>query len=190
MFTQKNIVDLGCGTGFICDYAVNQGGARQALGIDIIAPPNYRDDCKWIYKNFNLEKQGWSKNSVEVLGGEKADLILAFDILEHLTSPWEFLEECNNLLNQSGKLVLTTPNVNSWERFLKPDDWSGSLDPQHKILFTKYSLQFALEKQGFSVETIKAPVRKLQALSSILPDIGGQLFTLNTKKVDSESRQS
>lgn len=45
---------------------------------------------------------------------KKFDVIIAIEIIEHLNSPWEFLNEINKLLKPGGTLILSTPNVSFW----------------------------------------------------------------------------
>ena len=69
---------------------------------------------------------------------------------------------------------MTTPNVNSWERALRGDSWSGAMDPQHRILFTTYSLSFLVQKLGFTVQHLSASILKLDSWGILHPNIGAQ----------------
>jgi 2-polyprenyl-3-methyl-5-hydroxy-6-metoxy-1,4-benzoquinol methylase len=171
-----NVVDLGCGSGYLCEW-LKAEGAAEVVGIDIEEPALIGKPL-WTFGKVDLEKE-WDSDLRSLLNGGSADYIFAFDIIEHLSSPWGFLSSCRKLLKPGGTLVLTTPNINSWERVLRPSNWSGARDPQHKILFAKYSLAFALEKGGYFVETLEAPLRSAKGLAPLLPDIGGQLFSVS-----------
>jgi len=170
----KSILDLGCRSGYLCQEAM-VGGARAAVGVDVVTPADLElKDRKWSFLQVDLDCHDWQKK-VEI-GGPNFDLILAFDILEHLQSPWHFLRACKGLLEPSGTIVLTTPNVNSWQRLLKPNGWSGATDDQHKTLFGTYSLGFLLKRMGFEVATMRAPLRSLSFLGPMQPQVGGQIF--------------
>lgn len=45
---------------------------------------------------------------------EKFDVIVSIEIIEHLDSRKNFLKNCYELLNTNGKLIITTPNVQSF----------------------------------------------------------------------------
>jgi len=178
-----NVIDLGCGSGYLCEWLKDQG-ASDVVGIDIEEPlflGEGRTDRRWTFAKVDLD-DSWDDDLSTLFKSGMADYIFAFDIIEHLNSPWNFLSSCGNLLKPGGTLVLTTPNINSWERLLRPKDWSGARDPQHKILFAKYSLDFALTKAGFAVETLEAPLRSAKGFASMLPDVGGQLFSVSRKQ--------
>ena len=42
-----------------------------------------------------------------------ADILCAVEIIEHIENPRHFLRECKKLLSDNGKLVITTPNIDS-----------------------------------------------------------------------------
>jgi 2-polyprenyl-3-methyl-5-hydroxy-6-metoxy-1,4-benzoquinol methylase len=174
-FSGLKILDLGCGSGYVCHKAMTDG-AHTAIGIDVI-PPRVSQDSGWQFMQVDLNAPDWHQAM-----STQFDLILAFDILEHLDSPYFFLKSCSNLLSSKGQLVLTTPNTSSWERLLNPTGWSGAQDPQHKILFTKYSLQFLLDRLGLKVISISAPVRSLAFLKKLQPHIGGQILCVAKRK--------
>lgn len=175
-FDGLKTLDLGCGSGFLSAEQVARGASR-AVGIDIECPPAAADQ-RISFLNLNLDDQKWPRSLSDSTGVSNFDLITAFDIIEHLASPWDFLQSCRQLANPKTHLILTTPNILSWERYLRPDSWSGCTDPQHKILFSRYSLRFLLGKSGWNVISMKAPVRKLKWLQKLAPDIGGQIFVM------------
>lgn len=171
----KNVLDVGCGSGYLCKRALEKGAVHSS-GIDILNPPGYSDSEKWEFLNLDLDSEwadGFNKSKVN-----QFDVVLAFDIIEHLSSPYSFLRSCHSMMSKEGVLVLTTPNIGSWERLVKPENWSGCIDPQHKTLFNLYSLKFMLGRVGFDVVNSKAPIRSLGALNKILPPLGGQLFIM------------
>jgi 2-polyprenyl-3-methyl-5-hydroxy-6-metoxy-1,4-benzoquinol methylase len=174
----KNILDLGCGSGYVCDFFMSHG-AKTAVGIDAIEVKSSAES-KAVYYTKDLNDPHWQSSLLSQYP-HGFDCICAFDIIEHLLSPALFLRSINDLLSKNGALVLTTPNSNSWERLLKPHTWSGARDPQHLTLFSKYSLGFLLRKCDMQPTLMCAPVRKLGPLSNLFPHIGGQIFTVAQK---------
>ncbi len=47
------------------------------------------------------------------------DLVFAGEIIEHLVDTDGFLQQCNLLLRANGRLILTTPNLGSFENRLR-----------------------------------------------------------------------
>lgn len=174
-FAGLSVLDLGCGSGFLCEK-LKSGGAHRVVGVDLVKPSN-ASSTDWEFLSADLDQSDWSC----VLSQEPFDLIFAFDIIEHLQSPYLFLQNCLRLLSAEGQVVLTTPNVNSWERLSKPKTWSGARDEQHKTLFNRYSLSFVLERAGFELQQLSAPMRSLSFLGPLQPHIGGQILALARK---------
>jgi 2-polyprenyl-3-methyl-5-hydroxy-6-metoxy-1,4-benzoquinol methylase len=168
----KSLLDLGCGSGYLCAEAMRQG-ARHVVGVDM-CPPDLPPQG-WHYLSLDLDAADWPE-TLPKGRDEGFDFIYAFDILEHLNAPAKFLQLCLGLLSAQGQLVLTTPNTSSWERFVKGAGWSGATDPQHKILFNRYALDFLLRRVGFKAEILRAPVRSLARAHIAHPQVGAQIF--------------
>ena len=166
-------LDLGCGSGFLCQEAVRLG-SRVAVGIDLVPPG--MSDASWQFMPVDLDAPDWIAAPLSAASG--FDLVTAFDIFEHLRSPWDFLANMRQILKPRGVVVLTTPNVNSWERLAKPKRWSGASDLQHKVLMTRYSLEFMLLRAGFEIVSLTAPLRKLEWFGPLCPNFGGQIIAV------------
>ena len=178
-FLQNKLsLDLGCGSGFFCQFASEQS-SKPSFGIDLIKPLK---NNSWQFIEENLDSSSWHESVKPYLEGKKLDVITAFDLIEHVESPYRLLKSSYDLLENNGQVILTTPNTLSWERLMRPQNWSGAKDPQHKTLFHSYSLTYLLQKTGFKVKLLKAPLRSFGPLKWKLPQIGGQLFCLAEKK--------
>ena len=185
-FLGKRCLDLGCGSGYLSE-AQALSGSTLAVGIDVV-PVRYPDAKPGegrapIFLQADLNNVSWMPAGFQDGQMQGFDLITAFDIIEHLNSPWMFLKACRSLLSPSGKLLVTTPNASSWEKWLNPANWSGELDPDHRIIFTPYTLKFLLRRAGFEVTHIGAPLRKLGSFGRWLGPIGGQIVVASAPAV-------
>jgi len=87
------------------------------------------------------------------LGKKKYDVIVAGDIIEHLSGFKGFFEHCRQLLDVKGKLLITTPNpfyidqiVFSWLRGFP------MLNPDHICWFDPFTLDKMLMDNGFKID--------------------------------------
>jgi 2-polyprenyl-3-methyl-5-hydroxy-6-metoxy-1,4-benzoquinol methylase len=100
----SKILDLGCGTGALCLRLSDSGFS--AAG------------CDGVSESFKLHGQvpffsvDLNSNFSEVFP-DKFDAITATEIIEHVENPRHFLRQCRNLLNDGGKIFITTPNIDS-----------------------------------------------------------------------------
>ena len=85
-------------------------------------------------------------------GLEKADLILAYHLLEHLDNPIKFFKQCEDLLKPNGELLIKVPcvfNTNGFE------------DPTHKNYFTPETFKHYLSNTFNHYNTDKGIKLKL-----------------------------
>lgn len=80
----------------------------------------------------------------------KFDVILMYDVLEHLADPLSSLRRMRQHLEPDGVLIGQVPNWDSLLRRLFPRCWSGLQVPRHMSFFTAATLQQALSQAGFT----------------------------------------
>ncbi len=110
------VLDLGCGHGRFGD-ALGQTGCHVT----------YADQSNELATHLSEEpfvQIDLDHDSFDPLG--KHDLVICSNVLEHLAKPDRFLENCRQILNQSGHLYL------SWTNWLSP--WGGhDFSPFHYL---------------------------------------------------------
>lgn len=108
-----SILDVGCGTGIMVTLPVASLGYR-VTGIDIdpvsiakaLSINSYENAT---FRNINA--------SVLVDAGERYDIVIASEVLEHQADPLTFLCSLRTLLKPEGIVILTTPNGYGWFEF-------------------------------------------------------------------------
>lgn len=83
------------------------------------------------------------------------DAITMGQTIEHLSDPVAVLDKCFQLLKPGGRLVVTTPNVESLGKVLFEEHWRGWEPPRHLHLYSVDSLKALAALASFSVEEIK-----------------------------------
>jgi 2-polyprenyl-3-methyl-5-hydroxy-6-metoxy-1,4-benzoquinol methylase len=87
-----------------------------------------------------------------------ADVVCAFEVVEHLFEPRRFLEVCANLLRPGGLLVVSCPNALGFD-IAQLGAVSWAIDPEHVNLFNPDSLSLLLDDSGFEVLDATTPGR-------------------------------
>ena len=84
----------------------------------------------------------------------KFDVIVAGELLEHLSNPGEFLERANSHLEEGGKLIVSTPNP--WYLFhvLAVYTEIAQWNEEHTAWFDEIVLKELLRRHDFDVETV------------------------------------
>lgn len=135
-------LEIGCGSGWMLSALCRQGW--QVVG-------NERAVQSVAYAS--------KVNGVPVfVGGLEAlkpearfDLIVLFQVLEHLPDPLLTLQLCARLLKTGGSLVVAVPNLESWQARLTGPSWFQLDVPRHLFHFSPQSLAYVLRRAGFTI---------------------------------------
>jgi SAM-dependent methyltransferase len=140
------VLEVGCGPGFMLDALRRRGWrvmgvertdamashAREELGLDVIA------------------------GDVEDVPSDRSfDLIVLFQVLEHMTAPHETLAACAARLKPHGRLIVAVPNVGSWQARFGGPYWVHLDAPRHLFHFTPSGLRRQFERAGLTVTSTR-----------------------------------
>ena len=145
-----NILDIGCGGGFISEPMARLGA--NVTGIDaaeknikVASLHSKKSNLKIKYINASPEKMGEK---------EKFDIILNLEIVEHVDNIDLYIQSCKNLLKKNGLMFTATINrtlmsyvkaiigaeyilrwlpigTHDWNKFVKPEELQKKLDEKN-----------------------------------------------------------
>ncbi len=148
---ETKYLEIGCSFGGVTSQVYD-------FGVDEchVVEPNVEDtnfvkgNCKNIKAfNSNLEDADLNENYY--------DIIVAFDVVEHVCSPGDFIQKCYRLLKEGGRLFIVVPNHN--DVLLSNYDCDNYKNfyyhKAHLNYFTSDSIKHLCESIGFkgNVET-------------------------------------
>jgi len=147
-----NFLDIGCGTGHIV-YTAKMCGWN-ARGIDLNKDAIEKARRKGLNtKCVNIDKFNDKSKSY--------DIINMGDLIEHVRAPEKTIKKASDLLKTGGKLIVSTPNINSF--FPKYSfyiskilgiTWSHPSLPYHLFEFSNKNFPKFLEQRGFRIDKI------------------------------------
>jgi SAM-dependent methyltransferase len=183
-FSSK-VLDVGCAEGSFIK-------ALEEIGFDVYGCDIAEEPIGFAKRIYNLRNV--LASSVENLPShwQNFELITAFEVLEHLETPLEFLRSIFTILKPGGFLILSVPNYNyhSKKRIRGGAKWDAP--PEHLTRWPEETLKCALLKVGFSFNSIKfLPAGGWESfLDAILPDkIENFYWQLWERKVIDEVKQ-
>lgn len=149
---QGVLIEVGPGFGTFSAVATESEAFQRVLAVE--PTPELADACRQRGVHV-LEKR------IEDLAADElpqADVVVAFEVIEHLFDPGAFLAGIRPCLRPGGLLVLSCPNGQGFDIAMLGAH-SLAVDAEHVNLFSPESLAGLLERQNFAVAEISTPGR-------------------------------
>jgi SAM-dependent methyltransferase len=145
----RTLVEVGPGFGTFAQEAVASGRFQRVLVVE--PAPSLAATCR----SRGLEVIEQPIEQVRLPDGG-ADVVAAFEVIEHLFSPREFLNACARNVVPGGLLLLTCPNGRGFEvEVLGP--LADTIDTEHLNYFNPASLSRLVSDCGFEVVEVLTP---------------------------------
>jgi 2-polyprenyl-3-methyl-5-hydroxy-6-metoxy-1,4-benzoquinol methylase len=124
------------------------GQAPHAVGFDIS-----RTGIALLKKQY--PKASFLLGDAETLGESvpenQYELIIAGEVLEHLSNPGLFLAACAKVLKKDGKLLLTVPNAFGIRRLIHVFMKVENYHPDHTFYLSENTVKVLADRYGFSI---------------------------------------
>lgn len=148
------LMEVGAGFGIFCEEIQQSGLFERVIAVE--PTPNLAQDCR----KRGLEVIESPIEQVErqhlLSGSQQIDVIVSFEVIEHLFSPRDFIQQCADLLESGGVLMLSCPNGKGFDIEILGQK-SVAIDVEHINLFNPASLSSLLERCGFDVIDCRTP---------------------------------
>lgn len=144
----SRILDVGCSGGLFAERA--RAAGHDVTGVDYVEIPGVRDRTNRFFIA-DLEK------GLPTGVGNQFDVVVAGDVIEHLSRPTNALRNMRDVLRPGGQLLLSVPNFGHWYPRLRVAtglfgyDRRGILDNTHLRFFTRSTLRRTVRSAGFDV---------------------------------------
>jgi SAM-dependent methyltransferase len=139
------LLDIGCGHGLLLAEGRARGYDVLGLELSATAAQHARDALGLPVLELALE-------DFVADPGERFDVMVLSDVLEHLDDPVGALDACSALLADRGVLCVVTPDPSSVVARIAGRRWWGYL-PAHRCLLPRRTLRELLEVRGLVVST-------------------------------------
>jgi len=152
---RKIVLDLGCVRHSIAEteklgwlHGEIKNTAQRVVGVDYLEQPV-----------LELKQRGYEVvcANVEVMQlGERFDVVVAGDLIEHLNNFGKFIERVKDHLKPDGVFVMTTPNPVNPLRFISVlFRGEAGANPEHTCWFTERVLRQLFERYGFEAVDVR-----------------------------------
>ena len=142
------LIEVGAGFGIFCEEVSKLSVFERIIALE--PTPDLAETCR--AKGLEVIEL-----PVEKVGEyEIADVVASFEVIEHLFSPRNFVEQCARLLRPGGLLVLTCPNVRGFD-VATLGMLSNTFDHEHVNYFHTESLPALLKRCSFEIIDVRTP---------------------------------
>jgi glycosyltransferase involved in cell wall biosynthesis/ubiquinone/menaquinone biosynthesis C-methylase UbiE len=144
----SRILDLGCSGGLFAAHA--RAAGHHVTGVDCIEIPGVRERTDHFVKA-SLEE------GIPAEVGDGYDIVVAADVIEHLSRPNAVLRDMSRVLRPGGQVLLSVPNFAHWYPRMRVVtgmfgyDRRGILDNTHLRFFTRSTLRRTVKATGFDI---------------------------------------
>ncbi len=140
----SNILDIGCGNGRFLMY-VNKFGNHNIYGIE---PEGGSAQRAKKVENLNLNTNFLQENYYT---NNFFDAVCMFHVFEHLSNPNEVLDIVSKILKNNGILIMSFPNIASWQAFIFKGKWLHLDPPRHLFFFKPQHFIKLMQLKGYEV---------------------------------------
>ena len=156
------LLEIGCGNGDQLEFLQKLGWQVEGLDLDPVAVAAVATRGLTVHVG-SLESQRFPDRQF--------DAIVSSHVIEHVHDPIDLLRECRRVLSLDGRLVVITPNTESWGHRWFRASWLNLDPPRHLHLFNPVSLRRAAEEAGLIVCHLTSTIRDADGLFRASRDI-------------------
>lgn len=185
----KKVLDLGCGPGqhsLLIAKLVKKvvGVDKDKRSLEIAKKDAEIKEIKNIeFREANVEKKLPFRDYF-------FDSVICIDILEHVRGRQGFLRDVKRLMKKGAVILVVIPNKDTeWKKLERRYGVESVSDPDHKIEYTRESIQEELKKAGFKVKEVE-PIGYDTPFVGFIDLVGGISLSLYKSLLSWKARQA
>lgn len=141
-------IDIGAGSGAFALALKNSAVFKDVVALDI------SDDCLAVCSSLGITTY---KGSIDLLDDDSVDFLSMNDLVEHLHSPFSFIQKCYSVLKSGGWLTIATPNGKGFDFQILNKMTKNVVPPEHINYFNTFSIRKLLQDSGFTDIEVLTP---------------------------------
>ena len=147
LVSPRKILDVGCGCGFHDVLMAQKPGVEEVFGIDYSEKSVETANRMYAHRNVRRRVEDIS----QATASGRYDLVVSFQVIEHLTDASAFLQNCQRQTAPGGYVAVVTPNRMRLANRLRilAGGQARLVDPQHYGEYVPTELIAIGEELGF-----------------------------------------
>jgi len=98
----------------VCDVGAGHGELLDAYEMIVFCDDPHLWAVDPSYRGFRFDGLKTAMESTAMINDDSVDLLICFQVIEHVQDPVQFAKELHRILKPGGMMVLTTPNASQW----------------------------------------------------------------------------
>ena len=148
---RKTLLEIGPGFGTFASAVIAKGSFQRVIAVE--PTPELAQACR--DRGIEVIEKRVEDLGCTITG---VDVLVAFEVIEHLFNPLEFLVSIKKVMHKDGLLILSCPNGKGFDVSILKEK-SLAVDAEHVNLFNPKSLETLLKKAGFKTLSLQTPGR-------------------------------
>jgi SAM-dependent methyltransferase len=143
-----SLVEIGAAYGWFCEEIISSDPHARVLAVE----PSFAlsETCK----SKGIETQNVPIESLNL--DEQVDVVAAFEVIEHIFSPKEFVGHMSRILKPGGAIFISCPNLYGFDVEVL-GLMSSAFQHEHLNYFTPSSIELLLTQNGFHEINVSTP---------------------------------
>ena len=144
LVSEKNILDVGCGTGEFISHCKQKGWGVAGTEPEEMAR-KLNTGANPVYESIYSDK----------LKGTSFSVITMWHVLEHIYNLKDDLSTIKNLIKTKGFLIVAVPNHESYDANVYKENWAAYDLPIHLYHFRQKDIEKLFSSFGFTLKQVK-----------------------------------
>ena len=141
-------LEIGCAFGLLLAEARDRGWTVRGV-------ERSEHAAEWARRELQLHVDT-SPDAMSAIPSASQDVVMLWDVMEHLKHPVGMLQEIRRVLRDGGVLALVTTDISSIGARLYGRRWHLIAPPYHLCYFDRASMKRMLAKTGFRVHSMQS----------------------------------
>jgi 2-polyprenyl-3-methyl-5-hydroxy-6-metoxy-1,4-benzoquinol methylase len=148
--TTESILEVGAGFGTFCEEMSSRGIFKRIVAVE--PSPTLAATCR----ARGVDTIEMPIEKVKLDDNDKFDVVVNFEVIEHLFSPQDFIQQCKKQMNPGALFVVSCPNGKGFD-VITLKEKSNTIDHEHLNYFNPKSIELLFGKNGFEVLEVLTP---------------------------------
>ena len=146
----ETVIEIGCAYGFFGELLLRRYPFVSYVGFEVVP-----EACQYGRQHFSLDIR--CGDFLTLPDVPRCSHAFMWDVIEHLNAPQLYIEKISSLLQNNGKVYITTGDIDAFLPRWQGKKWRMIHPPSHLQYFSRKTLSLLLERYGLKTIHVSYP---------------------------------